>query len=195
MAIFIKGKTTCRICGQVLTSSAGMVGFPNMELPAGLGKLGDSCLHRSCLDAHARRDELLQAWKQHWMVQAERAGADASVNQHGVVIFNKRRFTFAALESFVEFEDQVEVFDQLRAFFGSFNGREQLSTATTWNTYELVPRAAGTCLLVTTNAAPAMALRATQESAVLDSEFTAERWAGFALAWQATESRPATGRP
>ena len=183
MAIFIKGKTTCRICGQVLTSNAGMVGFPSTELPAGLGELGDSCLHRSCLDAHARRDELLQAWKQHWLAQAERAGADASVNRHGVVIFNKRRFTFAALDSFVELEDQMEVFDQLRAFFASFNGREPLSTVTTWNAYELAPSSVGVRLLMTASASPSAALRATQESVVLDYEFTAERWTGFVHGW------------
>ena len=189
MAIFIKGKTTCRICGQVFTSSAGMVGFPNMELPAGLGELGDSCLHRSCLDAHARRDELLQAWKQHWIAQAERAGTEASVNQYGVVIFNKRRFTFAALDSFVELEDQVEVFNQLRAYFASFNGREPLSTVTTWNAYELAPSAAGTRLLVTANPSPSTTLRATQENTVLDYEFTAERWMGFARGWGDLASR------
>jgi hypothetical protein len=189
MAIFIKGKTTCRICGQVLTSSAGMVGFPNMELPSALGELGDSCLHRSCLDTHARREELLNAWKQHWLAQAERAGVAAPVNQHGVVIFNKRRFTSAALDSFVELEDQAEVFEQLRAFFASFNGCEPLSTVTTWNAYELTPGAVGTRLLVTANASSSTALRATEESAVLDYEFTAALWTGFVHGWGDLASR------
>ncbi|MFT3777548.1 MAG: hypothetical protein QM772_04575 [Ottowia sp.] len=183
MAIFIKGKTRCRICGQVLTSNAGIVGFPNTKLPVGLGELADSCVHRSCLDAHARRDELLQAWKQHWLAQAELAGADALVNRHGVFIFNKRRFTFAALDSFIELEDQLEVLDQLRVFFSSFNGREQLSTVTTWNTYELTPSSVGARLLVTANALPSAALRAAQENAVLDYACTGERWTGLVHGW------------
>jgi hypothetical protein len=189
MAIFIKGKTTCRICGQVLTANAGMVGFPSMGLPSGLGELGDSCLHRNCLDAHARHDELLQAWRQHWLAQAERAGADASVNRHSVVLFNKRRFMFVALDSFVELEDQVEVFDQLQAFFASFNEREPLSTVTAWNAYKLAPDSVGTRLLVTANASPSAALRVTQESAVLDYEFTTERWTGFVHGWSDLASR------
>lgn len=189
MAIFINGKTMCRICGQALTSSAGMVGLPSMELPPGLDELGDSCLHRSCLDVHARRDDLLQAWKQHWLTQADRTGAHASVNRHCVVIFSKRRFTFAALDSFIELEDQVEVFDQLRAFFGSFNGREPLSTATTWNVYELTPGSLGARLLVKANALPSAALRSTQESAVLDYEFTAERLTEFIHGWGDLASR------
>lgn len=183
MAIFIRGKTTCRICGQVLMSNAGMVGFPSMELPPGLGELGDSCLHRNCLDAHPRHGELLQAWKHHWLVQAERAGADTAVNRNGVVIFNKKRFTFAALGSFVELEDQVEVFGQLRSFFTSFNKRELLSTVTAWNAYELAPSSVGARLLVTANILPSAALRATQESTMLDYEFTAERWTGFIRGW------------
>jgi hypothetical protein len=183
MAIFIKGKSSCRICGQVLTSNAGMVGFPTMELPAALGELGDSCLHRGCLDAHARRDELLQAWSQHWQAQAEQAGTDVSVNRHGVVIFNKRRFTFAAADSFVELEENLEAFDQLQAFFASFSGRESLSTVTPWNAYELAPSSEGARLLVTANVSPSAAPRATQERAVLDYEFSAERWAGFVHGW------------
>ena len=189
MAIFIKGKTTCRICGQVFTSSADMVGFPNMELPIGLEALGDSCLHRSCLDTHARRDELLEAWTQHWLAQTERVGTEVSGNRHGVLIFSKRRFTFAALETFVEVEDHVEAFNRLRAFFMSFNGRETLSTVTTWNTYELAPVAVGVRLRVMANAAPTTTLRATQESAVLDYEFTTERYEGFALGWTDLASR------
>lgn len=183
MAIFIKGRTTCRICGKVLTSSASMVGFPHMELPRGLQELADSCLHRSCLDEHARRGELLQAWRQHWLAQTERAGAEASVNRHVAVFFHKRRFTFAAMDSFVEIEDQAEAFDQLRAFFPSFDGHERLSAVTTWNTYELAPGVMGTRLLVTANTSPSAALRAPQENAVLDYEFTAERWVAFVRGW------------
>jgi len=193
MAIYIQGKTICRICGRMLTSSAGLVGFPNIELPPGLGKLADSCVHRSCLDTHIRHNELLQAWKQHWLAQAERSGAYASVNLNGVAIFNGRRFTFTALDSFIELEDTAEAFEQLRTFFASFNGHEALSTMTAWNEYQLAPGTGGTQLMVTANTSPSTAIRATQDGAMLDYEFTAERWTKFAHGWGALNSRPASG--
>jgi len=191
MAIFIKGKTTCRICGQVLTSGAVMVGFPNMAMPSGLEELADSCVHRSCLDAHPRHDELSQAWAQHCVAQAQRAGAQGLINPHGVVIFSKKRFTFAALESFVVIEDQLDALDPLRVFFGSFDERERLSVATPWSTYELASSASGVHLLITANPTPGTALRATQESALLDHVFTPASWTGFGLAWKALETTPA----
>ncbi|TFW33243.1 hypothetical protein [Massilia horti] len=183
MAIFIEGKTRCRICGQVIIPSAVMVGFPNVELPTGLETLADSCLHRRCLDAHPRHVELLQEWQQHWLAQAERGRIDASVNEHGVVIFRKRRFTFAALDSFVVLEDELAVFDQLKMFFISFDKREPASTVTAWNTYELTPSEVGARLHVSANPALATTLRATQESVIIDYEFTGERWSKFALGW------------
>lgn len=185
MAIFIRGKTTCRICRQVLTSGAHTVGFPNWELPAWLGELADRCTHRSCLDAHSQRDDLLQAWEQHWKAQTKQAGTGALVNQHGLVIFKKRTFTFVALDTFVEIEDQVEVFDQLRIFFSSFDGHERLSTATAWNTYVLERVPSRIRLLITANPAPATAPQTTWEGPMLEYEFIAERWAGFACGWQA----------
>lgn len=191
MAIFIKGRTTCRICRQVLTSSAVMVGFPNMALASGLEEIADSCVHRSCLDAHPRHEELARAWAQHWLAQAERAGAQSSIQPQGVIIFNKKRFTFATLESFVVIEDPWDAFDRLRAFFGSFDGREPLSVATPWNTYELAPSASATHLLVTANHRSGTTLRATPESTVIDHVFTPARWIGFRLAWKALETTPA----
>ena len=188
MAIFIKGKTTCRICGDVLTSGATMVGFPNVRLPVGLEEIADSCVHRSCLDSHARRDELLQAWRRSWVAQAERAPAQASVNQHCVVLFYPKRFVLAALESFVDIEEALESFDQLRAFFGSFNGSERLSTVASWNAYELAPNGAGTRLLVTRNAAPGAAF-SVQDDAVLDYEFNEQRMTSFLDGWASLAKR------
>ena len=183
MAIYVKGKTTCRICGQVLASSAVMVGFPNTKLPVGLEALADSCLHRACLDAHTRRDEISQAWSQHWVAQAERAPSHASITKHAVMLFYSRRFVFAALESFVDIEEALESFDRLKAFFGSFVGSERLSTVASWNTYELVPDESGTRLMVTRNSAATTTSGTSQDDVVLDYKFTPQLMALFADGW------------
>lgn len=189
MGIFIKDKTICRICGQVIASSAGMVGFPNTGLPTGLEELGDSCLHRSCLDTHVRRDDLLQMWRQHWLEQAKNTSTSAAITRHSVVIFNKKRFVFAALDTFVELEDQLEEFSKLQKFFVSFDGCDSLSAVTTWNTYKLTAGAVGTRLLVTLNSAPSITLRVVQESTVLDYDFMAKQWEGFVAGWAQLASR------
>jgi hypothetical protein len=183
MAIFIKGKTTCRICGQVLTSSAVIVGVPNMKLPEGLEKLGDSCAHRACLDSHPRRDEIQLAWKQHWVAQAGRAPLQAAVNEHAVALFYPKRFVFAALDSFIDFEEAMESFDQLQGALGSSDGRERMSLAAAWNTYELDPTPSGSRLVIAANPAPENSRRSAEDSALLDYEFTSQRWAAFAQGW------------
>lgn len=188
MAIYVKGKTTCRICGQVLTPSAVMVGFPNTKLSFGLESLADSCLHRTCLDVHPRRDELVQAWRQHWVAQAERASSHASINEHAVMLFYPKRFVFAALDSFVDLEEALDSFDRLKAFFGSYTGRERLSAVASWNAYELVPDESGTRLVVIRNSA-AGAASVLQDGAVLDYKFTPQLMASFAGGWAALEKQ------
>ena len=183
MAIFIQGKTTCRICSQPLQTRAEMTGMPLLQLPHGLQDLADSCVHRRCLDAHKRRDEILQAWQQHWQTQAIVPGLQALANRHGIVVFRSRHFAFAALDSFVAFEEAASSFNLVRAFFTSFDRREPLSAEAAWNTYELLPTPVGVRLTATSNPPAPGASSVLQDRLLMDYEFTSERWVAFATAW------------
>ena len=183
MAIFVKGRTTCRICSLTISSADEMVGMPIFPLPSGLQELADSCLHRRCLDEHPRREELLLAWQQHWRAQAKVPGLKASVNPHGALIFRGARFMFAAMDTFVYLEEASGALNELATFFVAFNSRERASLVAAWNTYALEPRSGGVRLLVTQNPPAPGTLRATDDTLLLDYEFSAASWKSFVDAW------------
>ena len=183
MAIFIQGKTTCRLCGSAIERGAEMVGLPHMPLPSGFQDLGNSCLHRRCLDAHPMRADFVQAWQQHWRAQATAPGVKASVSPHGVAIFISSRFVFAAAGSFVTFEEATGSFEALRGFFKSFDGSRQACVVAAWNTYEATPTPDGVRLLVTDNPPPPGVQRVSQDPLLVDAGFTHARWGSLARAW------------
>jgi hypothetical protein len=57
MALVIRGKTTCSVCGLVLKSSHDVVGFPPVLPPDHLlWRFSDSAMHRSCYEQWEHHD-------------------------------------------------------------------------------------------------------------------------------------------
>lgn len=183
MAIFILGKTVCGICGSTIDVKSQMVAMPRMYLPRGLESLAGSCLHRNCLDGFPARADVLEGWKQHWRAQASVPTLRSQTNLHGVALFRPGRFTFGALDTFVDFEEAEDAWGPLREFFTSSDGSRRATLVTTRNTWELDPQVNGTRMTITRNPPPPGTIRDVSDTVRLDYTFNSNHWQHFVRAW------------
>jgi hypothetical protein len=70
MALLFRGKSVCRLCGNVIGTGDKVVAFPPfLESSHPLARYSDAAFHRHCFDATAERTEVLQlleARKKKW---------------------------------------------------------------------------------------------------------------------------------
>ena len=70
MALLIRGKTTCLLCGKIIKERQEVVAFPAF-LPSGhpLGIFSDAVFHRTCFQEDARSEavgQLYQRYEEIW---------------------------------------------------------------------------------------------------------------------------------
>ena len=70
MALIIRGKSTCPLCGRVLEENADVVSFPAFLKPEHrLGEFSDAAFHRQCFEMDPRSAEvspLYERYRKTW---------------------------------------------------------------------------------------------------------------------------------
>jgi hypothetical protein len=66
MALFIRGKSTCPLCGGVLAEADDVAAFPAFLKPDHeLGAFSDTAFHRQCFEEHPRAAEVSALYRRY----------------------------------------------------------------------------------------------------------------------------------
>lgn len=93
MAIIIRGKSTCGLCGEVLGASAQIVGFPAF-LPATheLSRYSDSAFHTECFTNWSEREtfeRLYHRYQQIWSMRPKHLTSAGEIDAWGNSAFTE----------------------------------------------------------------------------------------------------------
>ena len=181
MAIFIKGKSSCNLCGLPIHSLGISIQFPSLNLPQSLHQFRDACVHRNCVETHLLKSDFLQAWSQYWNEQAFVYDREAYTGNGTVLYVVQGRLIFVSLRHFFVFEEQQESIGKLRDFFVSTKQGQRSELVLDWNNYTLAWDSEGVDLLVKTN--PRENSVFSQSEELVNYKFSLQDWNSFVQSW------------